>query len=122
MNFLHHAKEFYKYIYIKDGDGNNIIAETAITKLASAIIELYSTIIKMSSQFEWKVLNKSSTTFNRIMKILLKYNLINDNEKMKYFDIVLDALHLFYREIRSKYLLVHRFILLNVCYILVYIY
>ena len=101
---------------------NNIIAETAITKLASAIIELYSTIIKMSSQFEWKVLNKSFTTFNRIMKFLLKYNLINDNEKMKYFDIVLDALHLFYREIRSKYLLVHRFILLNVCYILVYIY
>ena len=122
MNFLHHNKEFYKYIYIKDGDGNNIIAETAITKLASAIIELYSTIIKMSSQFEWKVLNKSFTTFNRIMKFLLKYNLINDNEKMKYFDIVLDALHLFYREIRSKYLLVHRFFLLNVCYILVYIY
>lgn len=119
MNFLHHAKKFYKYIYIKDGDGNNIIAETAITKLASAIIELYSTI---SSQFEWKVLNKSFTTFNRIMKFLLKYNLINDNEKMKYFDIVLDALHLFYREIRNKYLLVHRFILLNVCYILVYIY
>ena len=98
VNFLHHAKEFYKYIYIRDGDGDNISAETAITKLASAIIELYATIIKMSSQLEWKVLNKSFTTFNRIMKFLLKYNLINDNEKKKYFDIVLDALHLFYRD------------------------
>ena len=98
VNFLHHAKEFYKYIYYRDNDGDNVSAEVVITKLSSAIIELYSTIIKMSSQLEWKVLNKSFTTFNRIMKFLLKYNLIGDIEKKKYFDIVLDTLHLFYRD------------------------
>lgn len=97
-NFLMHAKEFYKFVNVRDNDIENTVPEKIINFLSSQILDLFYGIIKQSDQYEWRIINDAFTSFNRIMKYLIKFNLINDEEKNRYFDIIIDSLHLFIRK------------------------
>ena len=96
--YLMNAKDFYIFENIRDNDNGNNQMGSIIQKVGQHILVLFDTIIKQSDQIKWEYISNSFTTFNRIMKYLIKYNLIGEESKNKYFEIVLEALHLFLRK------------------------
>ena len=102
--YLMNAKDFYIFENIRDNDNGNNQMGSIIQKVGQHILVLFDTIIKQSDQIKWEYISNSFTTFNRIMKYLIKYNLIGEESKNKYFEIVLEALHLLFMKMIKKVL------------------
>lgn len=92
--YIQEIKNYFKFNYF-DND-NTLSNEGLFYDLSSAILDLYDTIIKANETFEFmdRILGYVFPTFNRIFKYLIKYNIINDELKSKYFELVLDTINL----------------------------
>ena len=86
--YIHNIKNFS--LLCKEPPEDNYLDE-----LVSNILDLYDNILKINERFPVifeKLLSYVFPTFNRIMKYLIKYNIMNDSSRKRYFDLVLETL------------------------------
>jgi hypothetical protein len=90
--YIQEIQNFYKF---KD-PGIERNYDKVFPEFTNTVLELYETILKVNESFDFteKIVSYIFPTFNRIMKYLIKYNLINDDLKLKYFELVLDTINL----------------------------
>lgn len=133
MLYIHQSKKFYKFAYYSDilnfkVRGNNIEKENQdiplytfegklekweffIFEFSNEIINIIETMLQVHDNFPIikNVLCDVMVTFGKIMKFIIKYNLIDDHLKTKYFEIILNSLVAFVNEIDEsdeEYLLI----------------
>ena len=92
--YIQEIKNYFKFNYF---DNENLMNYDQIFyDLALSILELYDNILKVNENFDFteRIISYVFPTFNRIFKYLIKYNVINDELKAKYFELVLDTINL----------------------------
>jgi hypothetical protein len=91
---------YQRFIYIHNIKNFSLLCkeppeENYLDELVSNILDLYDNILKINERFPVifeKLLSYVFPTFNRIMKYLIKYNIMNDSSRKRYFDLVLETL------------------------------
>jgi hypothetical protein len=92
--YLLNIQSFHKFNYF---DEQVFISyETLFYEMSSTFLELYENILKFNENFEFteRLISSIFPTMNRIFKYLIKYNILNDELKIKYFELVLDTINL----------------------------
>lgn len=92
--YLHQIKHFQKFNYFEPKKSEEEFAN--IELLSHTIMQLYEEILKLNEVYDCKniILSYVFPTFNRIFKYLIKYNIVDDILKSRYFDAVLDSINL----------------------------
>ena len=92
--YLKEIKSFFKFDYYNNGNMNS--SESKFEEMSITFVDLYENILKINENFEFssQIFSYIFPTFNRIFKYLIKYNIISNELKAKYFELVLDTLSL----------------------------
>ena len=92
---------FQRLIYIHNIKHFNLLlkeeyTENEIDDLIGNILNLYDSIILINERADVieRIMSYVFPTFNRIMKYMIKYNLLNEENKKRYFDLVFETLHI----------------------------
>ncbi len=87
---IHNTKKFYLF-------GKEPPDDIFLDDLGSNILDLYDSILKVNERFPSifeRIMSYVFPTFNRIMKYLIKYNIMNNEGRKRYFDLILETLNL----------------------------
>ena len=88
--YIHQLKVFH--LYSKKPMENNYLDE-----LVTNVVDLYDNILKINERFPSvfeKIISYVFPTFNRILKYCIKYNIVTDETKKKYFYLVYETLQI----------------------------
>lgn len=92
--YLQEIKNFYKFNYFDEQNTQSY--EHTFIEMGLIFLDLYENILKVNETFDFtdRIMSYVFPTFNRIFKYLIKYNLINEEVKTKYFELVLETINL----------------------------
>jgi len=92
--YLQKINEFRKFDYFKEDKSNREFSN--IQTLSDTIFQVYDEILKINEASDLKetILTYVFPNFNRIFKYLIKYNIVNDTQKSKYFELVLETINI----------------------------
>lgn len=92
--YLQEIKNFFKFNY--DDYENLQSNENIFLDLANNILDIYENILKVNENFDFmeRILSYVFPTFNRIFKYLIKYNIVDEATKSRYFELVLDSINM----------------------------
>ena len=95
--YIHNMKYFNQFL--KEPYQDNYLDD-----LVGNILELYSNILKINEKFDVidRIMCYVFPTFNRIMKYLMKYNILNEEYKKRYFDLVLETIQIHKDKVSEK--------------------
>ena len=95
--YIHHLKSFN--LLLKDPYLDNNLDD-----LVGNILDLYDNILKINERYDVidRIMCYVFPTFNRIMKYLIKYNIMNDESKKRYFDLVLETILIHRDKVNEK--------------------
>ena len=102
LHFMKNAIHFFKYNYdeeLNDKKAEEIISH--IQKLGEEFLNLFYEFQIKAEKFGWEIFSEPFNSFVLIFKYFIKYNLINDYLKTRFFDLVLDTLT-FYLKLKEK--------------------
>ena len=88
--YIHQLKVFH--LYNKKPMENNHLDE-----LVTNVVDLYDNILKINERFPSvfeRIISYVFPTFNRILKYCIKYNIVTDETKKKYFYLVYETLQI----------------------------
>ena len=88
--YIHQLKVFH--FYNKNPMENNYLDELALN-----VVDLYDNILKINERFPAlfeRIISYVFPTFNRIIKYCIKYNIITEETKEKYFSLVFETLQI----------------------------
>ena len=88
--YIHQLKVFH--LYSKKPMENNHLDE-----LVSNVVDLYDNILKINERFPSvfeRIISYVFPTFNRILKYCIKYNIVTEETKKKYFYLVYETLQI----------------------------
>ena len=88
--YIHQLKVFH--FYNKNPMENNYLDELALN-----VVDLYDNILKINERFPSlfeRIISYVFPTFNRIIKYCIKYNIITEETKDKYFSLVFETLQI----------------------------
>jgi len=88
--YIHQLKVFH--LYNKKPMENNYLDE-----LVTNVVDLYDNILKINERFPSvfeRIISYVFPTFNRILKYCIKYNIVTDETKKKYFYLVYETLQI----------------------------
>ena len=88
--YIHQLKVFH--FYNKNPMENNYLDELALN-----VVDLYDNILKINERFPSlfeRIISYVFPTFNRIIKYCIKYNIITEETKEKYFSLVFETLQI----------------------------
>ena len=88
--YIHQLKLFH--LYSKKPMENNYLDE-----LVTNVVDLYDYILKINERFPSvfeRIISYVFPTFNRILKYCIKYNIVTDETKKKYFYLVYETLQI----------------------------
>ena len=88
--YIHQLKVFH--FYSKNPMENNYLDELSLN-----VVDLYDNILKINERFPSlfeRIISYVFPTFNRIIKYCIKYNIITEETKEKYFSLVFETLQI----------------------------
>ena len=88
--YIHQLKAFH--LYSKKPMENNYLDE-----LVTNVVDLYDNILKINERFPSvfeRIISYVFPTFNRILKYCIKYNIVTEETKKKYFYLVYETLQI----------------------------
>jgi len=118
--YLYKIKDFQHFNFFEDKKSNNEFND--IELLSHTIMQLYEEILKMNEVYDCKeiILTYVFPTFNRIFKYMIKYNIVDDSLKSRYFDAVLDSINLANESKFEHYYGSELYIIKSILYCLIY--
>jgi hypothetical protein len=92
--YLQEIKNFFKFNYFDEENTQSY--EHTFIEMGLIFLDLYENILKVNETFDFtdRIMSYVFPTFNRIFKYLIKYNLVNEEVKTKYFELVLETINL----------------------------
>ena len=88
--YIHQLKAFHLY-------GKKPLENNYLDDLVTNVVDLYDNILKINERFPTvfeKIISYVFPTFNRILKYCIKYNIVTDETKKKYFYLVYETLQI----------------------------
>ena len=114
--YVHQLKVFH--LYNKNPMENNYLDD-----LVNNVIGLYDNILKVNDRFPSlfeRIISYVFPTFNRILKYCIKYNIITEEAKEKYFSLVIDTLEIHHEKKLGNLRDSSFYILKSILYTLIY--
>ena len=99
LHFMKNAKDFFKFNYDEDLNvtkGEEIIKN--IDKLANEFMNLFNEFQTKAEKFSWDIFQSPFNSITLIFKYFIKYNLLSDTLRTKYFSLIGDVLHFFLKQ------------------------
>ena len=95
--YLLEAKNFFKIVVKSNEEESEKNYIESLNDFPVYLLEIYENILKINENFDLfdEISSLIFSVFNHIFKHMIKYNLISDEYKMKYFDLVLDTITLY---------------------------
>ena len=114
--YIHHMKVFHYY-------SKKPMKKSHLDDLIFNVVDLYDNILKVNERFPQmfeKIISYVFPTFNRIVKYCIKYDIITDEVKKKYFELVYDTLQIHQEKKIGDLKDSSFYILKNVLYTIIY--
>ena len=118
--YLHRIKDFSLFNFFEEKKNNEDYQNIQI--LTNTILDLYEGTLKMNETYDCKdkIIRYVFPTFNRIFKYLIKYNIIDDSQKTRYFESVLDTINIANEAGYDHYQGSELYIIKSILYCLIY--
>ena len=102
LHFMKNAKNFFRFNYdeeLNESNANKIVSN--IDQLGNEFFNLFFDFQSKAEKFGWDVFETPLNSITLIFKYFIKYNLINDSLRTKYFDLIIETLS-FYLKQKNK--------------------
>ena len=99
LHFMKNAKNFFRFNFDEDLNERNanLIVEN-IDKLGNEFLNMFYEFQTKAEKFGWEVFETPFNSITLIFKYFIKYNLINDYLRTRYFDLILETLYFFLKQ------------------------